>query len=146
MLRLSGFLLLLSIFAVLLAACRGDDSPSADPAELVAGWSQAVTGGDDEEAMGFFAPGAIVIQDDRRTTLDDEAAAFAFNSSLPCGYKVVEQKVSGDQSTATLTLTRRPDHMCDGTGETVTVMFRITDGKIVLWHQLPPDDTDQQAA
>ena len=28
--------------------------------------------------------------------------------------------------------------MCDGTGEAAVAVFRIADGKITLWHQLPP--------
>jgi hypothetical protein len=138
------FVLLLFVFAALLVGCGGDDS--ADPTKIVDRWSQAITGGDDEKAAALFAPDALVIQDGRRTTLKDEAAALTFNSSLPCGYKVVEQKVTGSESTATFTLTRRPGHMCDGTGEPETVVLRITDEKITLWHQLPPGTTDSQAA
>ena len=38
--------------------------------------------------------------------------------------------------------------MCDGTGESAVAVFRITDGKITLWHQLPtppstPIDADR---
>jgi hypothetical protein len=142
--RPPAFLLLLFVFASLLAGCGADDS--ADPAGVVDSWSQAVNGSDDEKAAALFAPDALVIQDGRRTTLKDRAAALAFNSSLPCGYKVVEQKVTGNESTATFTLTRRPGHMCDGTGESETVVLRITDEMITLWHQLPPGSTDQQAA
>ena len=39
--------------------------------------------------------------------------------------------------TATFTLTRRPDHMCDGTGESAVTVFTDQDGKITLWHELP---------
>lgn len=142
--RPPAFLLLLLIFAALIAGCGGDDS--ADPTKVVESWSQAINGGDDEKAAALFATDALVIQDGRHTTLADEAAALGFNSSLPCGYKVVDQKVTGNEATATFTLTRRPDHMCDGTGESETVVFRITDEMITLWHQLPPGTTDTEAA
>ena len=52
----------------------------------------------------------------------------------------------GNEVTATFTLTRRPGHMCDGTGEAAVAVFRIDDGKITLWHQLPTASTETQAA
>ena len=34
----------------------------------------------------------------------------------------------------------------DGSGEAAVAVFRVTDGKITLWHQLPPVSTETQAA
>ena len=48
--------------------------------------------------------------------------------------------------TATFTLTRRPGHMCDGTGESAVAVFRVSDGKITLWHQLPAAPAASQTA
>ncbi len=138
------FALLLILFAAAVTGC-GSDGPS-DPTQVVESWSQAINASDDETAAGLFAPGAVVIQDGRRTTLTGETEALAFNSSLPCGGKIVKTSAKDDEVTATFTLTRRPGHMCDGTGEAAIAVFRIADGKITLWHQLPPASADTQSA
>src|SRR3954447_19124960 len=139
-----AFALLSVAFAVAVSGCGSDGS--SDPVKVVESWSQAINASDDETAAGLFAPDALVIQDGRRTTLKGEPEALAFNSSLPCGGKIVKTTTKDDEVTATFTLTRRPGHMCDGTGTSAVAVFRITDGKITLWHQLPPADTDQQTA
>ena len=139
-----AFALLSILFSVAVSAC-GSDKPS-DPTKVVESWSQAINASDDDTAAGLFAPDAVVIQDGRRTMLKDEAESLAFNSSLPCGGKIVKTTTQGNEVTATFTLTRRPGHMCDGTGTSAVAVFRITDGKITLWHQLPPVSTDTQAA
>ena len=142
--RTPPFLLLLLVFTVLMAGCGSDKS--ADPTKVVESWSQAINASDDETAAGLFAPGVLVIQDGRQATLEGDAESLAFNSSLPCGAKIVKSSLQGDEVTATFTLTRRPGHMCDGTGEAAVTVFRITDGKITLWHQLPQAGGDTQAA
>ena len=134
--RPPAFVLLLLLFAVVLSGCGGDDTKRSH--QVVESWSQAINASDDETAAGLFAPDAVVIQDGRRTTLKGEAEALAFNSALPCGGKITKTSIDGDEVTATFTLTRRPGHMCDGTGEAAVAVFRIADGKITLWHELPP--------
>ena len=106
---------------------------------MVESWSQAINASDDETAAASSPRLRVVIQDGARTTLEGEPEALAFNSSLPCGGKIVKTSVDGNEVTATFTLTRRPGHMCDGTGESAVSVFRVIDGKITLWHQLPPD-------
>jgi limonene-1,2-epoxide hydrolase len=113
---------------------------------VVESWSQAINASDDDTAANLFAPAAVVIQDGRQTTLKGKPEALAFNSSLPCGGKIVKTSIAGNEVTATFTLTRRPGHMCDGTGEAAVAVFRVIDGKITLWHQLPPVSTETQAA
>ena len=109
------FALLLLLFAAAMAGC-GSDEPS-DPTKVVESWSQAINASDDDTAAGLLAPAAVVGQDGTRTTLNGKPEALAFNSSLPCGAKIVKTSSKGNEVTATFTLTRRPGHMCDGTGE-----------------------------
>ena len=142
--RPPAFALLLLLFAVVVSGCGRDDS--SDPTKVVESWSQAINASDDETAAALFAPDAVVIQDGRRTTLNGEAEALAFNSALPCGGKITKTSIDGDEVTATFTLTRRPGHMCDGTGEAAVAVFQIADGKITLWHELPADTADEQTA
>jgi hypothetical protein len=113
---------------------------------VVDSWSQALSGGDDAAAAKLFAKGAVVVQGGRRTTLAGEEEALSFNASLPCGAKVVKKVTKGEEVTATFTLTRRPGHMCDGTGESAVTVFQVSDGKITLWHELPSPDAAAQSA
>lgn len=39
--------------------------------------------------------------------------------------------------TATFVLGDRAESRCDGPGQHVKTVFRVEDGKIALWHQLP---------
>jgi hypothetical protein len=139
-----AIVLLIVLLALAGAGCGGSETPS--PEAVVDSWSQALNGGDDEAAAELFAPGAVVIQDGRRATLANEADALAFNASLPCGAKITAKKTDGSEVTATFTLTRRPEHMCDGTGEAAVTVFAVADGKITLWHQLPSGAADAQSA
>ena len=138
--RPSVFALLLLLFAAAVAGCGSDSS--SDPTEVVDSWSQAINAGDNEAAAKLFAPDAVVIQAGTETKLAGEAEALAFASSLPCGGKIVSTSVEGDDVTATYTLTRRPGQMCDGTGESAKTVFRVADGKITVWHELPSASAD----
>jgi hypothetical protein len=137
------FLLLLVAFAASVSGCGTKEQ---DPEGIVQSWSQAINAGDDEAAAALFADGAVVIQAGRRTTLTGQGEARAFNASLPCGGEIVEQSLDGDEVTATFTLTGRRAHRCTGTGETAVALFRIADGKIVLWHQLPTPESATETA
>jgi hypothetical protein len=142
--RHAAFALLIGLLALLSAGCGGTKGQA--PGAVVDSWSQAINGGDDEAAAKLFARDAVVIQDGQRLTLATEADALAFNASLPCGAKVVGKKTSGDEVTTTFTLTRRPGHMCDGTGEAAVTVFQVADGKITLWHELPSGAAETQSA
>ena len=142
--RHAAIALLIGILAITSTGCGG--SKAQDPEAVVDSWSQAINGGDDEAAAKLFAKDAVVIQDGQRLTLASEAEALAFNASLPCGARVVGKKSDGNDVTTTFTLTRRPGHMCDGTGQAVVTVFTIEDGKITLWHQLPSGAADTQSA
>ena len=135
--RPPAFVLLLLLFA---ASCPAAAAMTpSDPTKVVESWSQAINASDDETAADLFAPDAR--RDPGRPPHDARRAsaeALAFNSSLPCGGKIVKTSIDGQRGDGDVQLTRRPGHMCDGTGEAAVAVFRITDGKITLWHQLPP--------
>lgn len=134
--RSPSFLLLILVFAVVIVAgCGGGGTP--DPATIVESWSRAINASDDEAAANLFADGATVIQGAQSIRLSAHSQAVSFNASLPCGGKVIEESLDGDEVTATFELTERPGHRCDGAGQTAVAVFRISDGKITLWRQLP---------
>jgi limonene-1,2-epoxide hydrolase len=122
------------LLAVLAAACGGGP-PS--PESVVRAWNEAVNSDDNEAAARLFAPGARVIQAGRVYTLADRGDAVAFNAGLPCSAEIVEIETQGDTVTATFSLADRTTSRCDAPGVEVTAVFEISDGKIVVWEQLP---------
>ena len=121
------------VAAALLAGCGGEP-PS--PESVVRAWSNAVNAGDNEGAAALFAPRAEVIQG-RWFVLDSEEKALAFNAALPCAGEIVELVSEGDTVTATFRLADRETSLCDAPGAHAAARFRVRDGKIVRWEQLP---------
>ena len=130
--------LALAVLAAALAAGCGGGPPS--PESVVRAWSRAINDDDNEAAAELFAPGAQVVQAGRTLTLADEEQAEAFNASLPCSGSIVSLAESGETVTATFRLGHRETTRCDGPGTEATALFRVRDGKIVLWHQLDDDE------
>jgi limonene-1,2-epoxide hydrolase len=128
--------------AALVVGCGGGP---ASPESVVRAWSESINSGNNEAAADLFAPGAEVIQGGASITLDTEAQAVRFNASLPCSGEIVKLKTEGDTVTATFVLGHRETSRCDGPGAEVTAAFRVRNGKIVLWHQLPPSSKSGEA-
>jgi hypothetical protein len=121
--------------ALALTACGGRHARSAE--DVARSWSAALDRGDDESAARLFADGAQVVQEGE-LTLRTHAEAVRWNASLPCGGTILS--VSRRGSTDVLVVFRlgeRPRHFCDGPGQLAAALFRVRDGKIVLWHQTP---------
>jgi hypothetical protein len=132
--RLPSALVLL-LLAALLGGCGGSE-PS--PESVVRAWSTAVNTGDNEEAARLFADGARVIQGNRARRLHGPDQAERWHEALPCSGTIVRLETYGQTVRATFELGERPERSCDGPGQEARALFRIRDGKIVLWHQLPP--------
>ena len=86
----------------------------------------------------MFATGARIVQGERVRKLDSFDEARAWNAALPCSGRILELRASGETVRATFVLGDRERVQCDGPGERAKTLFRIRDGKIVLWHQLDP--------
>jgi limonene-1,2-epoxide hydrolase len=128
------------IAAAALAACGSQRDESAT--DIVRSWSAALDRNDNNAAAWLFAEGAHVVQDDE-LVLADHADAVRWNSSLPCGGKIVRLSEQGAaQVLAVFRLEQRPGHRCDGPGTMAAAIFRVEHGKIVLWHQteVPPSE------
>jgi limonene-1,2-epoxide hydrolase len=125
----------LVIAATLLASgFRAVQNPDV---RVVRAWSAALNAGDDVRAAGYFAPNATVIQGSLVAVLRTHASAVTFNASLPCSGRIVAVTVAKHLVTAAFVLGQRPGHRCDGPGQKAFAAFRIRNGRIVLWHQLP---------
>jgi limonene-1,2-epoxide hydrolase len=138
----SRFLSALALVAILAAGCGGHAKRSS-PENVVRSWSKALNSGDNDAAAALFATDAEVVQGPLDVRLHTHADAVAFNASLPCSGKIVELVTDGDTVTATFVLGDRPASSCDGPGEKAAAVFRVANGKIVLWHQIPVPGSNQ---
>ena len=132
----------LGLVLLVAAAACGGETRSAEGA--VRAWSKALNAGDNEGAASLFAPGATVIQGGRTLVLGTHAEAVAWNASLPCAGKIVDLESEDGSATATFLLSDRGTTRCDGPGERATALFRVRDGRIVLWHQLERPSPDAE--
>jgi ketosteroid isomerase-like protein len=128
--------ILAAIGLAVLAAVGGCGGGPPSSESVVRAWSQALNSGDNEAAADLFAPGAEVIQG-MSFVLETKRQAIAFNAALPCSGEIVELVSDGDRVRATFRLGDRPASRCDAPGAEVEAAFRVRDGKIVLWQQLP---------
>jgi hypothetical protein len=136
--------LLLAGAVALLAAGCGSSSPSAE--SVVRAWSQALNTEDNAKAADLFAPGAEIVQAGRVIRLRTHAQAVRWNSTLPCSGQIVSITTTGHTATATFKLGDRANSRCDAPGERATAIFRVTKGKIVLWHQTGENGPPQSSA
>lgn len=126
----------MALFGIVLSACSGGEEPPS-PEDVVRAWSRALNAGDNGAAADLFAQGAQIEQASLRLTVRTRADALAWNRSLPCSGRIVELVTTGDDATATFVLGNRGTSACDAPGGRVTATFRVRDGKIVLFRQLP---------
>jgi len=131
--RLSVAILVIAA-ALLSSGFRAVQNPDV---RVVRAWSAALNAGDDAKAAGYFALNARVIQGPLVAILRTRRSAVVFNASLPCSGKIVAVTVVQHLVTAAFVLGQRPGHRCDGPGQKAFAAFRIRNGRIVLWHQLP---------
>jgi limonene-1,2-epoxide hydrolase len=126
----------LALGACLLALAAACGGGSRSPESVVRAWSRAIDADRNDAAADLFARGAEVVQGGQVTRLRTHADAVAWNAGLPCSGTIVALARSGDVVRATFLLGDRRRSRCDGPGEQATAIFRVHDGKIVLWHQV----------
>jgi hypothetical protein len=135
--RVAGLLLA----TALLAGCGGHKAQS--PEQVARAWSAALNRSDDATAGKLFAEGAQVIQDSV-VVLRTGSQAYDWNHSLPCGGTIVSvQQQSRGEVLVVFQLKERPGHICDGPGQQAAAIFAVVDGKITVWHQVPPPTPGQ---
>jgi len=130
------------ICALALAACGA--GKQASPEDVARSWSAALDRNDNDAAASLFADGARIVQNGE-LILSGHDEAVQWNASLPCGGKIESVAKRGDSEVLVVfRLDERPQHRCDAPGQKGAALFRVRDGKIVLWHQTAvpavPDD------
>ena len=111
---------------------------SLSPAAVVRAWSKALNRNDNDAAGSLFAPNAVVTQPGYRLILKTHKLAVEWNSGLPCSGTITFLKVTGNTVRANFLLGQRPKHKCDAPRTIAAALFRIRNGKITFWEQIPP--------
>ena len=119
-----------------LAGC-GAAPPSTE--SVIRAWSEALNSGDNDTAAKLFAPGATVVEAGMVLRLRNHRQAVIWNAAQPCSSRIVSITTRGEFARATFVLGNRKASHCTGPGERTTAIFRVRDGKIVLWHRTPSE-------
>ncbi|MEA2272331.1 MAG: hypothetical protein QOI98_1039 [Solirubrobacteraceae bacterium] len=118
----------------------------AGPAAVVRGWSDALRRSDVDAAADYFAlPSRVqVIPGTPYAIVARHADAVAFNTSLPCGGRMLRADRHGNYVNALFLLSDRPGSTCDAPGGTARAVFLIRSRKIVEWRRAPSEPGDQR--
>jgi hypothetical protein len=125
--------------------------PTRGEVRVIRGWADALRAGRVNEAAGFFAVPALVLDGTNpRRSLPDKAAVREFNRGLPCGAELVEAvRGQGKFVIATFRLTKRTGPGARpgcSVGALAATAFLIEDRHIVQWLREPdpiqPPDND----
>jgi SnoaL-like domain len=122
-----------------LVACGGNENQPAGAEDVVRAWSRALNTGNNGEAADLFALGALIEQPPLVFRVRTRADALAWNRALPCSGKIVALTAEGNTVEATFLLGNRGTSPCDAPGGRATALFRVEDGKIIFFRQLPGD-------
>jgi hypothetical protein len=128
--------LLALALATALTACAGGEEPP-DAEELARAWSRALNAGDNQAAGALFAVGARIEQTGLVIVVRTPEDAATWTATLPCSGRIVGVEGEDEEVTATFVLADRQTSACDVPGGRVSALFRVRDGKIVLFRQLP---------
>jgi hypothetical protein len=139
----------IAALALAAAGCGGggDDAKPAPPppqvqqtndARVIRRWSGLLRHGHVDSAAALFAVPATVANGTPPIRLTSRFDVAAFNTSLPCGARLLSTVRRAPYTVATFRLTGRPGGGGGrGTGEKAATAFRIVRGRIVEWRRVP---------
>ena len=119
--------------------------PGSSNDDIIRAWTEAIRERDWNTATDLFAVPAVVQNGPEKLTLTEPAQVYGFNSSLPCGARLIRTDVKGRYTVATFLLLQRRSGSCgDGAGRRAATAFRFEKGKIVEWLRVPiPPEANQ---
>ena len=134
----------LLVLTVLVAGCGGHAAAPTKPrprsadVSVIRAWGVYMQQGETKRASALFAIPAVVANNTPELPLRTREEVEYFNSSLPCGGRLVATRLSRGSIIATFELTHRPGGECGaGTGHLARAAFTLRDGKIVRWIRVP---------
>jgi hypothetical protein len=148
--------LVCAAFGVVIAAGCGDDHGTAKrpsgPADrtarpaprehrdvaVIRRWSDTLRAGDVKGAARLFAVPATVANGGAPQRLTTRGAIRVFNSSLPCGARLLRTRHKSGYTVATFRLTARRGGDCgSGVGAIAATAFVVHRGRIREWLRVP---------
>jgi hypothetical protein len=123
--------LALGVLAFALAGCGGGE-PSAEG--VVRAWAESIHLGDAEAAAALLAPGAEIVDGDRRRLLETEAEALRYARREACAGPVV--RIEEGETAIEAEFDVRGTTRCEGADRELA-LFRVEGGRITFLHRLP---------
>jgi hypothetical protein len=126
---------------VLAPTADGATSPAAAK-QIVRTWSARLNAYDNEGVARLFARPATFVQPGGSYRLRTTADIVLWHRLLPCAGRIVSIKVRGEYATAVFALANGKNRRCDAPGQKAAAVFRIHNGRIVSWTQIPVPEPD----
>ena len=134
--RITAVTLLVALLAVPTASAAPPGSPTAAK-QVVREWSERLNAYDNAGAARLFARPATFVQGGMALRLGTAADIALWHRLLPCAGRIVSIAVKGQYATAVFVLGNGRNRRCDAPGVRAAAVFRIRNGKIVSWAQVP---------
>ena len=118
------------------AAASGTDTPT-EAKRVVRAWSVRLNAYDNAGAAPPWTN--VAGRENSRAALRLRTAAdiALWHRLLPCAGQIVSITVKGERATAVFVLANGRNRRCDAPGARAAAVFRIRDGKIRSWTQVP---------
>jgi ketosteroid isomerase-like protein len=111
---------------------------------LVREWSKRLNANDNAGVARLFRVPATIVQGPYLYRLTSRDQIAQWHEGLPCAGRVLSIKVKRAFATAVFRLANRGSKPCDAPGELAAARFKIVDGKIVSWQQVPVPKKQQE--
>ena len=118
------------------AVATATDSPLATK-RVVRAWSEMLNAYDNVGVAKLFARPTVIIQNGVGLELRRTADLVRWHRLLPCAGRIVSLTVKGEYATAVFVLRNGRNRRCDAPGVKAAAIFRVRNGKIVSWTQIP---------
>ena len=118
------------------SAATTRDSPTATK-RIVRAWSARLNAYDNVGAAKLFARPAVFVQGGGALRLETASDIALWHRLLPCAGRIVSISVKGELATAVFVLANGKNRRCDAPGAKAAAVFRVHNGKIVAWAQIP---------
>ena len=127
----------LAVLAAVPAAGATDVDTAASRKQVVRAWSARLNAYDNVGVARLFSRPATFIQSGAVYRLDTAADITLWHRVLPCAGRIVSITVRGEYATAVFVLANGKNRRCDAPGQKAAAVFRIKNGKILGWAQIP---------
>ena len=125
-----------ALLAAPAAGAAATDSP-AETKRIVRMWSARLNAFDNAGIAKLFSRPAVFLQGGVALRLRTAADIALWHRLLPCAGRIVSISVKGELATAVFVLADGRKRHCDAPGAKAAAVFRVHNGKIVSWAQIP---------